>query len=301
MLEMKRTIFPAIIFLLLTINLPAQEVSSGKSKIHVNNKPKVTSQTGNTSISEGPAAAGTRFYAMIIGIDNYRDPNIPDLEKPISDAETFYNVITTKYTFEPANVKLITDATYPQIVEALDYFGKQIRPEDNFLIFFAGHGVWESQADVGFWLPSDATKGSKVAWFRNSTLRDYLREIRSKHTLLITDACFAGSILKMRDAGTDAPLAINKLYDLKSRKAMTSGTLTEVPDQSAFLKYLIDRLKSNNEKYISSEQLFSSFRIAVINNSSVVPQFGVIQDTGDEGGDFIFILRDGAADAKGSK
>jgi hypothetical protein len=186
-------------------------------------------------------------------------------------------------------------------VEALDYFGKQIRPEDNFLIFFAGHGVWESQADVGFWLPSDATKGSKVAWFRNSTLRDYLREIRSKHTLLITDACFAGSILKMRDAGTDAPLAINKLYDLKSRKAMTSGTLTEVPDQSAFLKYLIDRLKNNNEKYISSEQLFSSFRIAVINNSSVVPQFGVIQDTGDEGGDFIFILRDGAAGTKDSK
>jgi Caspase domain len=297
---MKKNIFLTILLILLTMNLKAQVVSSGKSTIRVNNKPKVASQTVSASLSEGLAAAGTRFYAMIIGIDNYSDPNIPDLDKPISDAKMFYNVLTTKYTFEPANVRLITDATYPQIVEALDYFGKQIRPEDNFLIFFAGHGVWESQADVGFWLPSDATKSSKVAWFRNSTLRDYLREIRSKHTLLITDACFAGSILKMRDAGTDAPLAINKLYDLRSRKAMTSGTLTEVPDQSAFLKYLIDRLKSNNEKYISSEQLFSSFRIAVINNSSVVPQFGVIQDTGDEGGDFIFILRDGAAGSKDS-
>jgi hypothetical protein len=298
---MKRNIFLTILLILLTMNLPAQVVSSGKSTIRVNNKPKVTTQAVNPSVLESIKDAGSRFYAMIIGIDNYRDPGIPDLDKPISDAETFYNVITTKYTFEPANVKLMTDATYPQIVEALDYFGKQIGPEDNFLIFFAGHGVWESQADVGFWLPSDATKGSKVAWFRNSTLRDYLREIRSKHTLLITDACFAGSILKMRDAGTDAPLAINKLYDLKSRKAMTSGTLTEVPDQSAFLKYLIERLKSNNEKYISSEQLFSSFRIAVINNSSVVPQFGVIQDTGDEGGDFIFILRDGTAGTKDSK
>ncbi|MCU0462519.1 MAG: caspase family protein, partial [Bacteroidales bacterium] len=212
---MKRNIFLTILLILLTMNLPAQVVSSGKSTIRVNNKPKVTTQAVNPSVLESIKDAGSRFYAMIIGIDNYRDPGIPDLDKPISDAETFYNVITTKYTFEPANVKLMTDATYPQIVEAL---------------FFAGHGVWESQADVGFWLPSDATKGSKVAWFRNSTLRDYLREIRSKHTLLITDACFAGSILKMRDAGTDAPLAINKLYDLKSRKAMTSGTLTEVPD-----------------------------------------------------------------------
>jgi len=72
---------------------------------------------------------------------------------------------------------------------------------------------------------------------------------------------------------------------------MTSGTLTEVPDQSAFLKYMIDRLDKNSDKYLSSEQLFSSFRIAVINNSSVIPQFGEIKDVGDEGGDFIFILR----------
>jgi len=72
---------------------------------------------------------------------------------------------------------------------------------------------------------------------------------------------------------------------------MTSGTLTEVPDQSAFLKYMIDRLEKYKEKYLSSEQLFSSIRIAVINNSNVVPQFGEIKDVGDEGGDFIFILR----------
>ena len=89
----------------------------------------------------------------------------------------------------------------------------------------------------------------------------------------------------------DATVAINKLYELPSRKAMTSGTLTVVPDQSAFLKYMIDRLQNNKEKYLSSEQLFSNFRMAVINNSNSVPQFGVIKDVGDEGGDFIFIHR----------
>jgi hypothetical protein len=72
---------------------------------------------------------------------------------------------------------------------------------------------------------------------------------------------------------------------------MTSGTFTEVPDQSVFIKYLIDRLQNNLEKYLTSEQLFSRFRMAVINNSSVLPQYGVIQDVGDEGGDFIFILK----------
>lgn len=232
-----------------------------------------------------------KYYALIIGIDNYSDQLINDLDMPIKDAETFYNTITTSYSFEKENVRLIKDATIAQLIEALDYYARKVRPVDNFLIFYAGHGVWDAKAENGYWLPSDAQENSKLAWFRNSTLRDYLREIKSKHTLLISDACFGGSIFKTRSAFIEASTAISKLYELPSRKAMTSGTLTEVPDQSAFLKYLIDRLEKNNEKYLSSEQLFSSFRIAVINNSYVVPQFGEIRDVGDEGGDFIFIKR----------
>jgi len=73
---------------------------------------------------------------------------------------------------------------------------------------------------------------------------------------------------------------------------MTSGTLTKVPDRSAFIRFLVERLQSNEEKYLSSEQLFSSFRMAVINNSDVLPQYGVISNVGDQGGDFIFIKKE---------
>ena len=132
----------------------------------------------------------------------------------------------------------------------------------------------------------------KAKWFRNSTLCDYLKEIKSKHTLLVADACFGGAIFKTRSVSMESSRAIQMLYDMKSRKAMTSGTLTKVPDRSAFVKYLTNRLAENNEKYISSEQLFSSFRIAVINNSDVVPQYGEIRNVGDEGGDFIFIKKE---------
>ena len=289
---MQKNILLVLIFLFSVINLSAQVVRSGKTPIRLASKPEIIENPDALKVTDAFRNTETKFYALIIGINNYSDPGIPDLDKPISDAEMFYDILTKRYTFDTANVRLIRDATYAEIVEALDHYGREIKPEDNLLIFYAGHGVWELESDNGYWLPSDASKNSKIAWFRNSTLRDYLREIRSKHTLLISDACFAGSILiKMRTV-PDAPMAINKLYDLKSRKAMTSGTLTEVPDQSAFLKYLIDGLKSNNEKYLPSQQLFSSFRIKVINNSTVVPQLEVIYDVGDEGGDFIFFLRD---------
>ena len=72
---------------------------------------------------------------------------------------------------------------------------------------------------------------------------------------------------------------------------MTSGTLKEVPDRSVFLLYLNKRLQENTQPYISAEELFSSFKTAVLNNSPNIPQYGEIKDTGDEGGDFIFIKK----------
>lgn len=66
---------------------------------------------------------------------------------------------------------------------------------------------------------------------------------------------------------------------------------TQVPDRSVFFDYLMKRLQQNDERYVTSQALFDSFKKAVINNSMIVPQDGVIADTGDEGGDFIFIKR----------
>ena len=72
---------------------------------------------------------------------------------------------------------------------------------------------------------------------------------------------------------------------------MTSGTLTEVPDESVFLHTLVQRLEDNTQKYISTEELFASIKPAVLNNTETVPQFGDIKGAGDEGGDFVFVLK----------
>jgi hypothetical protein len=231
------------------------------------------------------------YYALLVGIDNYEDPNLMDLDNPAKDAQNLYNVLVSDYYFDKDNVVLIKNARRADITDALDILAEKITNNDNLLIFYAGHGWWDKNANVGYWLPADASISRKADWFGNSTLCDYLKVINSKHTLLIADACFGGSIFKTRGVSMEAPKAIQMLYDLRSRKAMTSGTLTEVPDRSSFVKYLIERLDNNQEKYVSSEQLFSSFRIAVINNSDVIPQYGEIKNVGDEGGDFIFIKK----------
>jgi len=139
-------------------------------------------------------------------------------------------------------------------------------------------------------LPKNAAKDNPVNWIPNTDLTNYLGAIKTKHTLLIADACFSGGIFKTR-AAFSATYAIEMLYQNNSRKAITSGYMTVVPDKSVFFQYLIKNLKENTNDYLSAEELFSKMRMAVINNSENVPQFGTIQNVGDEGGDFIFIKR----------
>ena len=235
----------------------------------------------------------SKNYALIIGVKEYQSPNVNDLANPISDATRLARVLLEKYNFREKEMVFLQNPTRMQIITALDLLAGVVTPIDNLLIFYAGHGLWDEQFKKGYWIPSDASPDNRSNWFSNSALRDYVGGIRSHHTLLITDACFGGGIFRTREAFSDVTQATFELYKLPSRKAMTSGAMTTVPDRSVFIEYLLKRLAENNNPYLSSEQLFASFKIAVINNSATnqVPQFGEIRETGDEGGDFLFILK----------
>ena len=84
---------------------------------------------------------------------------------------------------------------------------------------------------------------------------------------------------------------IFELYKYASRKAMTSGNLTLVPDKSVFTDVLLRRLEDNTYVFLPAQNLFYRIFEPVSNNSVATPQFGVVQGTGDDGGDFIFIKR----------
>ena len=231
-----------------------------------------------------------RNFALLIANEKYDDPGITELDAPVKDATELYNTLTKDYNFEPENVTFLKNPTKADIIGTLHNLRSKLTPDDNLLIFYAGHGYWDEGMGVGYWLPKNASKDNPVDWIPNTDLTNYLGAIKTKHTLLVADACFSGGIFKTRSAFS-ATYAVEMLYQLNSRKAITSGTLTEVPDRSVFFQYLLKNLKENTNEYLSAEELFSKMRMAVINNSENVPQFGTIQNVGDEGGDFIFIKR----------
>lgn len=238
-------------------------------------------------------SAGGKYYALLIGISDYTDPNIPDLEGlPVNDALALEKVLKTNYSFNAEDINVLKNPTRREIVIALDELSKKATANDNVLIFYAGHGHYEDDSDIGYWLPKDAEVSNSANWLYNDQLTASIRKIKSLHTLLISDACFSGSIFKNRSISlTGATDVIKKKYQLPSRKAITSGTLKTVPNKSVFIKYLLDRLEKNKDKYFSASGLYQALEAPVGNNSTSLPQYGVINNVGDEGGDFIFIRK----------
>jgi len=235
-----------------------------------------------------------KYHALIIAVQNYSSREINDLDHPIADAMAIKNILTKRYTFDDRNIIFLKNPDRKTIGTTFNDLRKKLSENDNLLIFYAGHGVWMDDMKEGYWLPRDASGiNNPTDWIPNSTIRNYIRALKAKHVLLVADACFSGGIFKVREAFISPNASIEKIYEMQSRKAITSGSLKTVPDRSVFVEYLTKRLRENKENYLDAQKLFVSFKEAVINNSpnNQIPLYGAISEAGDEGGDFVFVRR----------
>jgi hypothetical protein len=253
-----------------------------------------TPKEGDTQEDNAESSAlseAGKNYALIIGVSKYKDPVMPDLFYPIQDARKVKEALIANYTFDSKNVVLLENPTKSRIINTLDSLNGIITTKDNFLMFYAGHGTWDEKTSMGYWLPTDAAAKVYDNWIMNSIITGYASEINAKHTLLIADACFGGSIFRTRAFMPEEEKAITELYVKTSKKAMTSGDLTVVPDESIFVKNFIKMLTENTDDYLPSEKLFFMIKPTVVNVVDLIPQFGIIKNSGDQGGDFIFFRR----------
>lgn len=261
-------------------------LKKGKNKITVVAYGKKSEFT-DTTINVYYEPLDSKYYALLIAVENYQSKELAKLDFPISDAKKLQRILIDNYTFEEENMYFLKNPTKSKLEDKLDELKSIITDKDNLLIFYAGHGGYNKDKEVGYWLLADASPKRKQ--FLNGTLRDNIALIPSKHTLLISDACFSGSIFRsFPEQKEDSMEDFHRKMKSPSRKAMTSGNLEEVPDKSEFIRAIHYYLLSNTKQYTTSLKLFSLISDYVKNNDF---QHGVIQDVGDEGGDFVFIKR----------
>jgi tetratricopeptide (TPR) repeat protein len=231
-------------------------------------------------------------YCLLIAAQNYQDKSIPSLDNPIQDAMKLKIVLKSNYGFSDENIITLFNPEANDIKRKLLELTNTIQPEDNVLIFYAGHGIWVEKEKKGYWLMTDAKRNDVDTWVSNKDILELVSKLPSRHTLLITDACFSGGVFKTRSIGKDASASIQLMGEKISRVAITSGNDTEVPDESVFMRYLVKALNENKEKYLTAQKMFITHIMeAVMTETKTEPRYGTLELAGHVGGDFIFVKK----------
>ena len=141
-----------------------------------------------------------RIWALIVGINNYKDKRIPDLRYAERDAMAIFRFFRTPRggTVPLNRIKLLLGpkATRANILSALkEILLRRTDKNDLVVIYFVGHGVVGELQEETYLLPYDAkldiVEGTGIS---QSEIMRYVRKSRANRIVLIIDACHSGGV-----------------------------------------------------------------------------------------------------------
>ena len=289
------------------------EAERQKSTERLAGIPRTRAPQGATELVQLPPTADERtlagmnfgrYYAIVIGNQNYQ--SIESLETPKYDAARAARILADRYGF---TVSILDDADDITMLKAINDLNAVLKPDDNLLIYYAGHGarLQSGRSEAGYWLPVNADAPPKdTFWVPNEQITGHLGRLPAKRVLVVADSCYAGllstdpSYLFLNDKVTYSKDYIKFKLPKRARLLLSSGGDRPVLDEgsggnSVFARAFLDELESN-QGILSSPELFSRIRkrveIAAQNNKFVqTPEFKSIKGAGHEVGDFFFVPR----------
>lgn len=239
------------------------------------------------------------YHALIIGNNTYSE--FPSLATPVNDARAMAKTLEDKYGFKTL---VLINADRYTILQTLNSYRERLTEQDNFLLYYAGHGTLDEKNDRGHWLPVDASPTNPANWISNVTITDYINTMAAKHIMVIADSCYSGTMarevrpnLKGDRTKKMEESFYKKLSKIASRSALTSGGTQPVMDggggaHSIFARSLLNALETN-ESIMQGPDLFlevhSRVRSSSDNAIDQTPAFAPIQNTGDLGAPFFFV------------
>ena len=237
-----------------------------------------------------------RYHALVVGINEYRDTELSQLETAVADARAIHDLLRRRYDFES---RLLLNPTRYEFVRALDELRAKLSESDNLLIYYAGHGRLDNATDEGYWLPADAEASNRANWIPVRTVTSMLKGAFAKHILVVSDSCYSGTLTREapepRSVGAARGAEISRLAGKRSRTALTSGGLEPVNDgggdgNSVFARAFLEILEGNTQ-VLDGQRLHGLLRRQVVLKAEQTPEYAPVRLTGHEGGDFLFVPR----------
>ncbi len=241
-----------------------------------------------------PTAGGARQYALVIGIDHYDDPRFPTLKTAVADASDIARVLHDRYGFD---TKFLKDPDRHDILTALDGYRRVLSDSSSLLIYYAGHGNYDSGTDRAYWLPRDAESLSTANWISADDITNDIRGMAARHVIVISDSCYSGGLTREAPvdvAATEHSRYVENAAQRKSRHLLSSGANEPVSDggangHSVFAGALLTALDRIETAQFTASELFQNHVSVLVSGRSLQsPQYVPIRNSGHEGGDFVF-------------
>ena len=232
------------------------------------------------------------YYGLFIAVDQYESNNIGTISNATKEVEELRSVLENQYEFSTSISLYNQKATKEQIIKTIKLVSKQLSETDHLVIVFSGHSAVLD--GLGYWMPYDAAGAEKEEMIASATIKNILGEASTGHVLVISDAAFTGDFIRPIASSSQSMNAnyYQTMERLISRQLIAGGLSRNIyeanEDASTFMKYLMKFLQTNEKQYFDIGELFDLLKNAVSANSAKVPTFGLLQDTGHEGGQFVF-------------
>lgn len=243
-----------------------------------------------------------RYYALVIGNQDY--VAVERLVTPRRDAQRAAALLRDKYGFK---VTLLEDANNVTMLQALNDLNGVLKPEDNLLIYYAGHGerLQAAARQAGYWLGVNADPPpNDTFWVPNEQVTLHLGRLPARRVLVVADSCYAGLLsddpnTRLLSQQGDPSLEYVK-YKLpkQSRLLISSGGDQPVLDQgggdnSVFARAFLEVL-NQNQAVLTTAGLFvrlqEKLRAAEARTKfPQTPEYKAIKSAGHETGDFFFV------------
>lgn len=97
------------------------------------------------------AVSNAGQHALLVGISDYSDPRIPDLEGPANDVQALREVLIRNWQFADNDITTLLDAqaTEAAILDAIDALYDSTVAGDDIVIYYSGHGTSAADPDFG--------------------------------------------------------------------------------------------------------------------------------------------------------
>lgn len=252
-----------------------------------------------------PKARLGKSYALIFATNEYDNYDI--LRNPLNDAQDLAKTLREDYDFE---VDVRSNMNLEDVYETLDEYQnkRKFEPNDQLLIFFAGHGTYKPKPDDMGYIIAKNSKREGVVPIRDymsfSNLATAVNGISCQHILLILDVCQGGYFGQVGKRGNDenggdyrkitADELIAKVIGRKSRKYITSAGMEYASDgsrrNSPFAYRLLEILRKDALKDENGVLTFDEIAAGVKNIAGQTPFSGEFLDN-EPGSDFFFRIK----------